>query len=145
MKKLIRRLKIEYVIFWLLAIILFSVYESGLLAEGALLTDPLSCYIAQTVGVLLALCLIPASLKMFSMALFKRIVKLPVEEALVSYCRWCEIRLALLTIVVLINLSVYYLTLSSIGGLCALLGLLASLFCLPSSTRIKGDLRYEEH
>lgn len=145
METLIRRLKIEYTIFWLSAILLLLLYESGLLAEGVLLTDPLTCYIAQTVGILLTLCLIPFSLKMFSLALFKRIIQLPQEEALVSYRRWCEIRLALLTIVVLINLSIYYLTLSSIGGLCALLGLLASLFCIPLSTRIKEDLEYDEH
>lgn len=145
MNTLIRKLKIEYTIFWLLAILLLALYESGLFAEGVLLTEPLTCYIAQTVGILLTLCLIPFSLKMFSLALFKRIIQLPQEEALVSYRRWCEIRLALLTIVVLVNLSIYYLTLSSIGGLCALLGLLASLFCIPSSTRIKEDLGYDEH
>jgi hypothetical protein len=97
--------------------------------------------VLQTVTILLTLCLIPVSLKMFSAVLNKRVLPLEnAESKLLSYLHWSEVRLALMAIVALIGLSVYYTTLSSIGGLCALVGLLASLFCLPGEEKVKNEL-----
>lgn len=138
--KLVRCLKGEYYSFWALALVLMGAYELGVLEEGALAHDGRMCYIWQTVGVMLALGLIPISMKMFSLALQKRIAALVGKEALKAYRRWSEVRLAMLTVVVVVNLSVYYATLSSIGGLCALLGALASLFCWPGEERVKTEL-----
>lgn len=142
-KRIIRRLWTEYVVVWLLAIGLFALNETGVLEEGGLAHDGRTSYVLQTATVLLTLCLIPVSLKMFSMALEKRVRPLPLPEALRAYLRWSEIRLALLAVVVMIGLTVYYSTLSSIGGLCALVGLLATLFCLPGEARLKGELNLE--
>lgn len=139
-KRIVRRLWAEYVAVWLLATGLFLLYETGLLEEGSLAHDGRLCYVLQTAAVLLTLCLIPVALKMFSMALSKRVRPLPRAEALRSYLLWSEVRLAMLAVVVFIGLAVYYSTLSSIGGLCALVGLLATLFCLPGEARLNGEL-----
>lgn len=139
-KRIVHRLWVEYAIVWLLAIGLLLLNETGVVEEGALAHDGRLCYVLQTATVLLTLCLIPVALKMFSLALDKRVKPLPRLEALRAYCRWSEVRLAMLAVVVLIGLSVYYSTLSSIGGLCALVGLLATLFCLPGEARVKGEL-----
>lgn len=140
LKSLVTRLRTEYILFWVVSVAVMVLYETGVLEEGALAHDPTLCYASQTLGVLAALCLIPFSLKMFSMVVTKRLANMEKEEALRSYRRWSEVRLAFLAVVVLVNLSVYYTTLSSIGGLCALLGALASLFCLPGVERIKSEL-----
>lgn len=144
LKKVVRRLWLEYIVFWLLAAGLFLSYELGWMELGMYAGDPRMEYLLQTVGILLTLCLIPLSLKLFGLAVVKRISALPLSDALHSYQRWSEIRLSLLTGVVLLNLSIYYWTLSSIGGLCAVLGLLASLFCLPNEKRVKEDLKLNE-
>lgn len=143
-KNIVRRLWTEYVAVWALSLGLLVLYEAGVLEEGALAHDGRICYVLQTASVILTLCLIPVALKMFSQALDKRVRLLPRPEALYSYLRWSEVRLAMLTIVVLVGLSVYYSTLSSIGGLCALVGLLATLFCLPGETKLRNELNLED-
>ncbi len=143
-KKIARRLLAEYLMMWLLALAIVLLYETGVMEEGVLAHDGNLCYILQTATILLALFAIPASLKMFSMVLTKRVHGRPLPEALASYLRWSEIRLALFAIVVLVGLSVYYTTLSSIGGLCAFIALIASLFCIPSEKRVAEELKQEE-
>lgn len=143
-KNIVRRLWTEYVAVWALSLGLLVLYEAGVLEEGTLAHDGRICYVLQTASVILTLCLIPVALKMFSQALDKRVRLLPRPEALLSYLRWSEVRLAMLTIVVLVGLSVYYSTLSSIGGLCALVGLLSTLFCLPGETKLRNELNLED-
>ena len=140
-KKIVRRLWMEYLLVWLLSLGIVVLYETGVMEEGTWAHDGRICYVLQTVTILLTLCLIPVSLKMFSAVLNKRVLPLEnAESKLLSYLHWSEVRLALLAIVALIGLSVYYTTLSSIGGLCALVGLLASLFCLPGEEKVKNEL-----
>ncbi len=141
---LVKRLKREYCLFWVLALVLLAAYELGWMEEGTLAHDGQMCYLLQTLGVLLALGLIPFSLKMFSLAILRRMPEQPTAHALKVYARWSEIRLGMLTVVTLVNLSVYYVTLSSIGGLCALLGGLAALFCWPEAKQVKNELGWEE-
>ena len=57
-----------------------------------------------------------------------------------SYRRWNEIRLGLLVVPVLTNLSFYYLTLNTTGLFCAAMSLIASLFCVPTRKRIWNEL-----
>lgn len=140
-KKIVRRLWMEYLLVWLLSLGIVVLYETGVKEEGTWAHDGRICYVLQTVTILLTLCLIPVSLKMFSAVLNKRVLPLEnAESKLLSYLHWSEVRLALMAIVALIGLSVYYTTLSSIGGLCALVGLLASLFCLPGEEKVKNEL-----
>ena len=95
-KRIVHRLWVEYAIVWLLAIGLLLLHETGVVEEGALAHDGRLCYVLQTATVLLTLCLIPVALKMFSLALEKRVKPLPRLEALRAYCRWSEVRLAML-------------------------------------------------
>ena len=140
-KKIVRRLWMEYLLVWLLSLGIVVLYETGVMEEGTWAHDVRICYVLQTLTILLTLCLIPVSLKMFSAVLNKRVLPLEnAESKLLSYLHWSEVRLALMAIVALIGLSVYYSTLSSIGGLCALVGLLASLFCLPGEEKVKNEL-----
>ena len=70
----------------------------------------------------------------------KKIVKSSLQVAMRLYKRWNEIRLLMLAIVTFLNIYVYYTTLDNIGGLCALIGVTASIFCLPSEKKLKEEL-----
>lgn len=60
--------------------------------------------------------------------------------ALKRYVQWNIVRLGVLEVAIVVNLLCYYLTLSSTGNLCMLIGLTASLFCLPSEKRLRNEL-----
>ncbi|MEG2156537.1 MAG: hypothetical protein RRY07_01950 [Bacteroidaceae bacterium] len=132
MKKILLRLRIEYASIWLLPALLAALYETNLFASGVFAGDAQTEYMLNTMGVLLAFLVVFLSLKLFS---FKTVaVRLTQKEERLghnAFVHWSEVRMSLLLAATLINLSVYYLTLTNTGLLCALMLLLASLFCWP--------------
>ena len=76
---------------------------------------------------------------MFSLSLTRYVRQLSLPEALVSYRRWCEIRLAMLLAPALFNLTLYYTTLDVTCLLCMGMLLVASLFCVPGKTNRKNE------
>ena len=142
-KQLLRCLQIEYILFWFLILLTVVLYESEILPQGKLVDDARAGYILEVAGILLAVCLIPLSLRFFSISLARCVRSRVLPEALVSYRRWSEVRLALLLVPALINLSVYYWTLDTTGLLCAAMVAVASLFCVPGEKRMKVELDLE--
>ena len=124
-RQLLRYLQIEYVAVWVLPLLLVALYETGVMTEGAYAGDVRMDYVLQTVGILLAV----GNVKQRSL-----------PEALKSYRRWSEIRTGMLVVPVLVNLSFYYLTLNNTGVLCAMMALIASLFCVPTRKRMLDEL-----
>ncbi len=143
-KKLVAVQRVEYAALWMVAVGLVVCFESGILADGAYAGIPWMEYYLETAGILCAVILIPFSLKLFSLALAKKIRRFALLKTLGLYRRWSELRLLLLAIVVWGNLLVYYLTLNDIGGLCALMGLTASFFCWPDVKRVMIELDIAE-
>ena len=135
-RQLLRYLQIEYVAVWVLPLLLVALYETGVMTEGAYAGDVRMDYVLQTVGILLAVGLIPLSLRLFSLSLVKNVKQRSLPEALKSYRRWSEIRTGMLVV----NLSFYYLTLNNTGVLCAMMALIASLFCVPTRKRMLDEL-----
>ena len=86
----------------------------------------------------------PVSLKLFSWMLERRIDVVTFPEALRLYSRWSGVRLLLLFIPIAAGLFLYYLMWSSTGMLCALIGLTASLFCLPGEERLRKELHIDK-
>jgi hypothetical protein len=138
--QLLKILRGMYLMLWILPILLCVLYETGILTDGIFCGDARMEYMLQTVCILLTICLIPLSLRLFNLNLVKHIKELPLEEALKSYRRWSEIRLLLLCVPVLLNTSFYYLTLNTTGVFCASMALIASFFCLPTESRIINEL-----
>ena len=91
-RQLLRYLQIEYVAVWVLPLLLVALYETGVMTEGAYAGDVRMDYVLQTVGILLAVGLIPLSLRLFSLSLVKNVKQRSLPEALRSYRRWSEIR-----------------------------------------------------
>ena len=139
-RQLLQCLRIEYVLIWVLPLLLAALYETGVMTEGMYAGDVRMDYILQSVGILLAVGLIPLSLRLFSLSLVKNVKQLSLPEALKSYRRWSEIRIGMLLVPVLVNLSFYYLTLNNTGVLCAMMALIASLFCIPTRKRMLDEL-----
>lgn len=140
LKRLTRVLQIEYGFFILIPILISISYESGWLPEGIYAIDARMQYILGTVAILLAVIFLPLSLKIFGKIVATRIKDLSLNDAMKIYKRWSEIRLMLLAIVVIPNVVIYYVTLNNIGGLCALMGVTASFFCLPYQSKVKQEL-----
>lgn len=141
--RLVKRLKLEYALFWCLAILLVAAYEMGFMAEGGLVGDAQKEYMLQMMGVAMTIVFLPLSLKTFSVMVKKQVRNKPEDEALKSYCRWSEIRLSLLLVAVLFNINVYYSILDTSALLCAGMGLLTALFCVPGKGRLLADLEPE--
>ena len=139
-KKLVRILQIQYWLFISLAIAYCAVYEIGWIEEGIYAGDVRLQYIWETIAILTTVILVPLSLKLFNIVMTKKIVKSSLQVARRLYKRWNEIRLLMLAIVTFLNIYVYYTTLDNIGGLCALIGVTASIFCLPSEKKLKEEL-----
>ncbi|MBE6275432.1 MAG: hypothetical protein E7096_03695 [Bacteroides sp.] len=143
-KKLLLTLKGEYIIFWSIVAWFILFYESGICEKGIYAGNVQMEYILQSVGILLTIGLIPFALRIFNLNLVKRIKEYPLERALASYKLWSEVRLCLLAVPAILNFSFYYLTLNTTGLFCGVMAMLASLFCVPSESRIKNELDLPE-
>ena len=108
--------------------------------DGIHLLEPDEIYYFETVGFLLTALCVPLSLKLFSLVLKKKIDHMTITLALKRYVQWNIVRLGVLEVAIVVNLLCYYLTLSNTGNLCMLIGLTASLFCLPSEKRLRNEL-----
>ncbi|MCD8167671.1 MAG: hypothetical protein LUE93_17200 [Bacteroides sp.] len=143
LKPTLEKVKSYYLVFWGINLALIVAFETGLLPEGLYAGDARMEYILETIGILLVIAMVPLSLKLFSRVLHRKIDRLPFAEALQKYQQWSLIRVLLLLSATLYNIVVYYLTLHSIGALCLMIGLTASLFCIPGEKRIRRELQID--
>ena len=149
MKEQIKRIliiqKSAFIGVWTAPLLLVVLYETGLYQEGLLAGNAQMEYILQSVSILLTIGLIPFALRMFNLNLVKRIKELPLQQALKSYQTWSFLRLALLFVPAILALSFYYLTMNTTNLFCACMALIATLFCVPSESRIKNELDLPEN
>ena len=149
MKEQIKRIliiqKSAFLGVWTAPLLLVVLYETGLYQEGLLAGNAQMEYILQSVSILLTIGLIPFALRMFNLNLVKRIKELPLQQALKSYQTWSLLRLALLFVPAIMALSFYYLTMNTTNLFCACMALIATLFCVPSESRIKNELDLPEN
>lgn len=143
-KKLILAQKCTFGAFWTIPVWFIALYETGLFSKGVHAGDAQMEYIYQTVGILLTIGLIPFALRIFNLNLVKRIREYPLQRALASYKLWSDVRLCLLAVPAILNLSFYYMTLNTTGLFCGAMAMLASFFCVPSEKRIKNELDLPE-
>lgn len=144
LKRLIRILKAEYALMWVLTVLLAALYECDILPQGLFAGDAQMEYIMQVTSILLTICLIPLSLRLFNLSLTRHIAALPLKNALKSYRQWSEIRIALLTVASLASLSAYYWTMDTTGLLCTGMTVIASLFCVPGKERLLSELNLSD-
>ena len=129
---------------WTAPLLIVILYETGMYQEGIIAGNAQMEYIFQSASILLTIGLIPFALRMFNLNLVKRIKELPLEQALKSYQIWSTVRLSLLFVPVILGLSFYYLTMNTTNLFCSCMALIATLFCMPSESRIKNELDLPE-
>lgn len=139
-KQIIRRLNVEYAVFLILSIGLYVLGECGVLPEGGLVGRSAAVYALQCGTALLTIILIPLALKSFHVALQRMGAQPDAAQRRRSYVRWSEIRLALFFVIIVVALTAYYATVSNLGFYCAVMALIASLFCIPSPKGIRAEL-----
>ncbi len=137
------RVRLFFTAFWLVAVAFVVCGEIGGDWVGAYADDERTIYLAETLLILLTALCVPVSLKLFAWVLVHKIDRVSLPVALRLYLRWSGVRLLLLSLPVLSGLLAYYLLLSGTGALCALIGLTASLFCLPGEERLRRDLQID--
>ena len=133
-------LRLEYSLIWILTLVIIVLYETEILQQGSLAGNAQAEYISQLTGVLLTIILIPMSLRLFNISLTRYIKQLTFQKALSSYRRWSEIRIFLLLVVAIVNISLYYSLFDISNLLCGAMSLLASLFCIPGRQRLITEL-----
>lgn len=140
-EKIVKRLWIELGLMWALAAVLALCYETDVFPGGACTGDATTAYVLEVAAILLTLAAVPAALKVSGKFLHRKVAERETPEtALRTLLRWSEVQVFLLTVVVLVDVSVYYATMESLGILCAAVGLLASLLCLPSKAKLESYL-----
>ena len=132
----ILRLQAEYILAITMAIAIAVVYETGLVDEGQLAGIQPLTYWLDILGVVLVLVLVPMALKLMSFNNVKR----RIHDSIDSYVRWSEVRLAMLTVPLLVNISQYYVLGTDVTcGYLALIVLVAFLFIWPSHSRAQYE------
>lgn len=139
-KRAVRNLNVSYVFFWVLPAFLLGAGELELIPVGSIEGNVQATYYFETVSILLTALCVPLSLKLFGFVLKKKIDEMTIALALKRYVQMNILRLVILEIAIVVNILCYYLALSSTGNLCMLIGLTASLFCLPSEKRLRNEL-----
>lgn len=139
-QKTLFKLKIGYVLFWALPLLILILGECDMEWVGLYADNARISYVSETVGILMVASCVPLALKLFSWVLIKKIDKVSFPEALKLYFVWSSARLLMLEVALIINILTYYLTLSNTGLLCALIALTASLFCIPGEKRLREEL-----
>lgn len=143
-KIIIKNLKIGFAAFWCITLALFIMGEADVYYTGLYAHDIKASYYFETITILITALCIPVSLKTFSWILQRRINNQTITTALKQYLIWSSVRLLLLLIVTLTGIFCYYLTLSNTGALCALMGITASFFCVPSEDKLRKDLHIDK-
>ena len=143
-KRILKLQVVGFILVWALPLIYALLHEMGVMPQGTLADDAQMEYIFQTMGILMTIVFIPFALRIFNLNLVKRIKELPLQQALKSYRIWSDVRLALLFVPAILGVSFYYLTMNTTNLFCACMALIATLFCIPSESRIKNELDLQE-
>lgn len=129
-----KKLKIAYALVWIVPALLAAAYQQGWLGDGGLLkSNVTACYLIHTLSILWTLFIIFFSVKMLSLLRVRNEVadEPDRERAFHNFCRWQGIRITLLLFTVVADLFIFYITDNEGSAYCALITLIAALFCIP--------------
>ena len=143
-KRIIMYLKAVYVCCWALPLLVGIASEAGTPWVGTYASNVRAVFGGETLVILLTVLCVPLSLKLFAWVLAGRIDRVGIEQALHLYLVWNVVRAFLLFLPALAGFVGYYLLLSDKCLLCALIALVAMLFCVPGEKRLRNELRIDK-
>ena len=129
----------QQTIFWILlltAAATIFLFETGILQKGGLSTYNNNRYIIDVTVIFLTIGLIPLARKKFGKSM-EKVKNADDETILKTYRRESEIRLALLFVVIITNIGLYYGSGNESMIYCALAGLVAYTLSYPSNKEMQ--------
>lgn len=143
-KNIVLKLSVLFYSIWVNSVIIFLASELNWFPVGFFADDAVVDYLLQVIGIFITVLGVPGSLKLFNWQLSRKINLQNPEKALEAYSKISILRMSVLEFVVIFNWIVYCFTLNNNGMLCAMIGLVATLFCVPSANRVLNDLKLED-
>ncbi|MBR5276447.1 MAG: hypothetical protein IKU35_04845 [Bacteroidaceae bacterium] len=122
-------------LFWallLVAAVTVALFEVGVMPKGGFAQYGTGRYLLDVLAIFLTIGLIPLALKKYSSAM-ARAVDADDDTLLCTYRRECEVRIALLFVVIMINAGLFYAADNEGALYCALVGLLAYVYSFPKN------------
>ena len=139
-QKLLNALRVEIVIVWVMAVMAVVLGELDVIPNGLVLPHSSEEFELNTVAIVLTVVGIPVAIKLFTLNTTKGLRRMNYDEALKSYHVWSIVRLGILLIAWVFSIGVYYIATSVSGAFCALIALLATVYCWPSGAKITSYL-----
>lgn len=133
------KLKRQQIMFWMLLLVAAAtilLFQMGMLPTGGLAVYDTNRYIIDVAVIFLTIGLIPLAIKRFGKSM-ERVQGADDETFLNTYRRESEIRLALLFVVMMLNIGLYYGSGNENMVYCALAGFVAYIFSFPSNKAIQ--------
>ena len=127
-----RVLKANFFFMVVAALLLVALYECGILEPTGLSADVQLVFVLQTVMELLSVVAIPVSLKLFSLGAVRRRLQSGKGSALLP---WGTARINMLCLPMLVNIFLYYQTMSPAFGYMGVILFLCLFFVYPSMGR----------
>lgn len=132
MNKVRRTLNLEFWLPILVSLVIIVLYEDEILLPGMWADDKLLQYYLAIAMELVTICLIPLSLRLFK---FKKVKASLEDDPERSLRKWGQIRIAMLTLPMMLNTWLYYQFIGVAFGYMGIIGLLCLVFVYPSKTR----------
>ena len=141
-KVIIKLIRTEIAVMFILAgtVILFFEME---LIPGGIITGASVIYLTEVLLVLMALGLIPLTLKGSKMAL-ERLKRDDFESRASCYRTYAQIRVLAYTFFILYSLILYYLTGRDTGFYCAIIGTVFTAFIFPTIAGVEDEIGVSE-
>lgn len=141
--KLVRWLRIEMGLFFLLILAVVVLGMTGVIPNGIFVGKVFvkTTYIINVVAIALALVGTAVAVKLFNLNTENNLRRYTLDDACKAYRVWSFVRLTILFIAVAFGLVAYFLTLDNIGLFCALMVIAVTIvYCIPSKEKIKNYL-----
>ena len=139
-QKLLRILKIEMVVVWLIVVAAVVLGEMDVIPNGLVAPKSPEEVKLNIAAVVLTILGIPLAIRLFTLNTTRGLRRMNNDEALRSYHIWSVVRIGILCIAAVFSVADYYLATSVSGAFCALVALSATIYCWPSESKISSYL-----
>lgn len=139
-QKLYRVLLAELLVVWGVSIVVVVLGQMDVIPNGIVDAHSNEEFVLNTVSIILTVIGIPGAIKLFTLNTTRGLRRMNNEEALGAYHVWSAVRMAILGVLAVYGLVVYYITMNVSGAFCCCIALLATLYCLPSKDKIDSYL-----
>ena len=138
--KLYGTLLAELLLVWMMAVVVVVLGEMGIIPNGMVEPHSNEEFLFNTSAIMLTIIGIPVAIKLFALNTTRGLRRMNHDEALGAYHVWSAVRMAILCVLVVFSLVVYYITMNVSGFFCCCVSLCATLYCWPSKEKIDSYL-----